>query len=67
MKGRLGEKMSSGTLLYKDISISDASIIQTEVSTISFNLLLLVTESFPVRRSFIGIRGSARIMRRSGR
>src|SRR5258708_31935511 len=61
MKAHLGEKLSSGTLSYKDISISDASVIQMAVSTVS-NLLPLTTESFLVCRSLIGIHGSVRIM-----
>src|SRR5258708_36384334 len=59
MKARLGEKMSSSSLSYKDISISDAGVIQMAVSTVS-NLLPLPTESFPVHRSLIGIHGSVR-------
>src|SRR5258708_38222008 len=52
MKARLGEKMSSSSLSYKDISILDASVIQMAVSTVS-NSLPLPTESFLVCRSLI--------------
>src|SRR5258708_14323185 len=65
MKAHLGEKMSSSSLSYKDISILDAGVIQMAVSTVS-NLLPPPTESFLVCRSLIGIHGSVRNMMRSG-